>query len=69
MVIAPLTDRLLRRGRVLLAHAVASHTIDQVGRELLRRSQTEPALGEILERVRIGAVASGGAPTTPSTQS
>jgi DNA-binding transcriptional MerR regulator len=50
-------EPLVRRGRVLLARAVATHTIDRVGRQLLSRSETIPELGELLAGVRIGTIA------------
>lgn len=48
-------EGLLRRGRVLLTRAVATHTIDQVGRHLLDRSASDPDVGALLATVRIGA--------------
>lgn len=45
----------VRRGRVLLARAVATHTIDQVGRHLAAHAATNPGLGELLADIRIGA--------------
>jgi len=50
-------EPLLRRGRVLLARAVASHTIDQVGRHLADRAPSVRGLDELLANVRIGHVA------------
>jgi DNA-binding transcriptional MerR regulator len=47
----------VRRGRVLLARAVASHTIDQVGRHLVDRAPSVPGLDELIDNVRIGHVA------------
>jgi hypothetical protein len=44
-----------RRGRVLLGRAVATHSIDQVGRQLADRADLAPALGELLADLRIGA--------------
>jgi DNA-binding transcriptional MerR regulator len=48
---------LLRRGRVLLARAVATHTIDRVGHHLLAGSDANPVLAELVTNVRIGSVA------------
>jgi len=50
-------EPLLRRGRMLLARAVASHTIDQVGRHLADRTPSVPGLDELLANIRIGHVA------------
>jgi DNA-binding transcriptional MerR regulator len=47
-------DALLRRGRVLLARAIATHTIDGVGRHLLDRAGDDPHLAELVAAVRIG---------------
>ena len=55
-------ESLARRGRVLLARAVATHTIDQVGRHLAAHAGEIPELGELLADVRIGSV------TTRSTR-
>jgi DNA-binding transcriptional MerR regulator len=59
-------EALVRRGRVLLARAVATHTIAQVGHHLTRQAQSEPALGRLLESVRIGSVARSS--PTPKTR-
>ena len=47
-------DALVRRGRVLLARSVATHTIDRVGHHLLARAGTRPELGELVAGIRIG---------------
>jgi DNA-binding transcriptional MerR regulator len=47
---------LVRRGRVLLARAVATHTIDQVGRYLLAEAESQPELAELIANVRVGRV-------------
>jgi DNA-binding transcriptional MerR regulator len=49
-------EPLLRRGRMLLARAVASHTIDQVGRHLADRAPSVPGLGELIDNIRVGHV-------------
>jgi hypothetical protein len=49
-------EPLVRRGRMLLARAVASHTIDQVGRHLADRAPSVPGLDELIDNVRIGHV-------------
>jgi DNA-binding transcriptional MerR regulator len=61
-------EPLLRRGRVLLARAVASHTIDQVGRHLADRAPSVPGLDDLIANVRIGHVAkpAAEAPTRPT---
>lgn len=48
-------DALVRRGRVLLARSVATHTIDRVGHHLLDRSRTRPELAELVAGIRIGS--------------
>jgi len=50
-------ESLVRRGRVLLARGVATHTIDQVGRHLAAHAQAQPALGALIADVRIGTIA------------
>ena len=50
-------EPLVRRGRVLLARAVATHTIDQVGRHLATHAQLLPELGDLLADIRIGTIA------------
>ena len=50
-------EPLVRRGRVLLARAVATHTIDQVGRHLLAHADEIPQLRELIADVRIGTIA------------
>jgi DNA-binding transcriptional MerR regulator len=49
-------ERLARRGRVLLARAVATHTIDQVGHHLGEHATANPALRDHIADVRIGTV-------------
>ena len=48
-------DALVRRGRVLLARSVATHTIDRAGHHLLDQSTSRPALGELVAGIRIGS--------------
>jgi DNA-binding transcriptional MerR regulator len=48
-------EALVRRGRVLLARSVATHTIDRVGHHLLTRAGTRPELGELVAGIRIGS--------------
>jgi len=48
---------LVRRGRVLLARAIATHTIDRVGHHLRKRAGDRPELGELVAGIRIGTVA------------
>jgi DNA-binding transcriptional MerR regulator len=55
-------EALVRRGRVLLARAVATHTIDQVGRHLAAHGETSPELRDLIADVRIGTIA-----TPPNT--
>jgi DNA-binding transcriptional MerR regulator len=50
-------EPLVRQGRMLLARAVASHTIDQVGRHLAERATAVPELAALLADVRIGRAA------------
>ena len=50
-------EPLVRRGRVLLARAVATHTIDQVGRHLLAHADEIPQLRDLIADVRIGTIA------------
>ena len=47
-------DALLRRGRVLLGRAVATHTIDRVGVHLLEHAKARPELTSQVEQIRIG---------------
>jgi len=49
-------ERLLRRGRGLLARAVASHTIDRVGHHLAEDAADDPVLRALLDQIRIGTV-------------
>jgi DNA-binding transcriptional MerR regulator len=44
----------MRRGRMLLARAVATHTIDRAGHHLRRRAGEWPALAALVEDMRIG---------------
>jgi DNA-binding transcriptional MerR regulator len=53
-------EALVRRGRVLLARSVATHTIDRVGHHLLERSASRPDLADLVTGIRIGS-----APRTP----
>ncbi len=46
----------MRRGRMLLARAVATHTIDRAGHHLLRRAGEWPALAALVEDMRIGTM-------------
>jgi DNA-binding transcriptional MerR regulator len=46
----------LRRGRVLLARAIATHTIDRAGHHLLRRAAAQPLLADLVADTRIGTV-------------
>ncbi len=48
-------DALVRRGRVLLARSVATHTIDRVGHHLLEQSGSRPDLAELVAGIRIGS--------------
>lgn len=68
----PQLGPLLRRGRVLLARAVATHTIDRVGHHLGAQAERSPELAALVEQIRIGTVAggtprssTGGADATP----
>jgi hypothetical protein len=47
-------EPLLRRGRVLLARAIATHTIDRAGHHLIERSAERPDLAEIVASIRVG---------------
>jgi DNA-binding transcriptional MerR regulator len=48
----------LRRGRMLLARAVATHTIDRAGHHLMRRADDDrPALAALVDDMRIGTLA------------
>jgi DNA-binding transcriptional MerR regulator len=58
-------ESLVRRGRVLLARAVASHTIDQVGRHLRAQAEDMPGLDALLDDIRIGTVTRVPAPGAP----
>jgi DNA-binding transcriptional MerR regulator len=55
-------EPLVRRGRVLLARAIATHTIDQVGRELATQASSIPELSDLLADIRIGTIV-----TSPSS--
>jgi DNA-binding transcriptional MerR regulator len=48
-------EPLVRRGRVLLARAVATHTIDRVGHHLLDQSADRPELADLVAGIRIGS--------------
>lgn len=48
-------EPLVRRGRVLLARAMATHTIDRVGHHLLRQGVEHPGLAELVADIRIGS--------------
>jgi DNA-binding transcriptional MerR regulator len=51
-------EPLLRRGRMLLARAAATHTIDRAGYHLQRRAgDGRPALAALVEDMRIGTLA------------
>ena len=47
-------EALVRRGRVLLARSIATHTIDRVGYHLAERAGTRPELRQLLAGIRIG---------------
>jgi DNA-binding transcriptional MerR regulator len=49
-------EPLLRRGRALLAQAVASHVIDQVGRRLEEHAISDATIGEVVDHLRIGSL-------------
>lgn len=48
-------EPLMRRGRVLLARAIATHTIDRVGHHLLARSNDHRELAQLVSGIRIGS--------------
>lgn len=48
-------DALVRRGRVLLARAVATHTIDRTGHHLLEAAASRPELADLVAGIRIGS--------------
>jgi DNA-binding transcriptional MerR regulator len=50
-------ESLVRRGRVLLARSVATHTIDRVGHHLLEEAGARPELAELVAGIRIGSTA------------
>jgi DNA-binding transcriptional MerR regulator len=50
-------EPLLRRGRVLLARAVATHSIERTGRYLAERAEHTPELARLLADVSIGTIA------------
>jgi DNA-binding transcriptional MerR regulator len=62
-------EPLLRRGRVLLARAVATHTIDRTGRHLAELAEREPLLGRLIADVRIGTIANPPESTRRTTRS
>jgi DNA-binding transcriptional MerR regulator len=47
-------EPLVRRGRVLLARAIATHTIDRAGHHLLEHAGARPELTDLVAGVRIG---------------
>lgn len=49
-------DDLVRRGRFLLARAVASHTVDRVGHHLGLLASDRPGLRAVVDDVRIGSI-------------
>jgi DNA-binding transcriptional MerR regulator len=49
-------ETLVRRGRILLARAIATHTVDQVGRHLATHATANPDLGELIAEIRIGTI-------------
>lgn len=50
-------EALVRRGRVLLARSIATHTIDRVGHHLLDKAGTRPELADLVAGIRIGSTA------------
>ena len=56
-------EPLVRRGRVLLARAMATHTIDRVGHHLLEQAATHPELAGLVAGIRIGT-----SPRPPTTR-
>jgi hypothetical protein len=61
-------EPLVRRGRVLLARAVATHTIDQVGRHLAAHADEVPELRDLIADVRIGTITTPPDPTTTTNR-
>ena len=61
-------EPLVRRGRVLLARAVATHTIDQVGRHLAAHADAIPELRDLIADVRIGTIATPPDTTTTTNR-
>jgi DNA-binding transcriptional MerR regulator len=55
----------LRRARLLLAQAVATTLVDQIGGALLATADDDPALADLLERVRVGQVRDATSPIRP----
>jgi DNA-binding transcriptional MerR regulator len=49
-------EPLLRRGRLLLARAAATHTVDRAGRHLMRRAADRPELAALVDDMRIGTL-------------
>jgi DNA-binding transcriptional MerR regulator len=49
-------EPLLRRGRVLLGRAMASHLVDQIGRRLLDSADSDGSVMEAVEHLRIGSL-------------
>lgn len=56
---------MVRQGRVLLARAMTTHTIDRVGHHLLVQTDTHPELVELVAGIRIGT---SPRPTTTETK-
>lgn len=48
-------EPLVRRGRALLARAMATHTIDRVGHHLLEEADSHPGLADLVAGIRIGS--------------
>jgi len=48
-------EPLVRRGRVLLARAMATQTIDRVGHHLLKQTEAHPGLADLVADIRIGS--------------
>jgi len=48
-------EPLLRRGRVLVGRALASHTVDRIARHLLEDAGPDRAIVDLVESLRIGA--------------
>jgi DNA-binding transcriptional MerR regulator len=61
-------EPLVRQGRMLLARAVASHTIDQVGRHLDHQAHAVPELKALVADVRVGRTVRAAGPTSTPRQ-